>query len=71
VNLEESAGRLGVSKMTVARLIKDQLLPAKQACVGAPYVIRETDLDLPKVRRAAKTRRAASTDPRQGLLEYQ
>jgi hypothetical protein len=57
--------------MTVARLIKDQLLPAKQACVGAPYVIRETDLDLPKVRRAAKTRRAASTDPRQGLLEYQ
>jgi len=71
VNLEESAGRLGVSKMTVARLIKDQLLPAKQACVGAPYVIRETDLDLSKVRRAAKTRRAASTDPRQGILEYQ
>jgi DNA invertase Pin-like site-specific DNA recombinase len=71
VNLEECASRLGVSKMTVARLIKDQLLPAKQACVGAPYVIRETDLDLPKIRRAVNTRRAASIDPRQGLLEYQ
>src|SRR5208337_1665656 len=51
VTLEESAGRLGVSKMTVVRLIKDRLLPAKQACIGAPYVIRETDLDLPTVRR--------------------
>jgi hypothetical protein len=33
-------------KMTVVRLIKDGVLPAKQACVGAPYVIRKTDLDL-------------------------
>ena len=69
--LEESAGRLGVSKMTVVRLIKDKLLPAKQACVGAPYVIRQADLDLPTVRRAVKTRRALSPDPRQRLLEYQ
>jgi hypothetical protein len=26
--------------MTVVRLIRDGLLPARQACVGAPYVIR-------------------------------
>jgi excisionase family DNA binding protein len=71
VTLEESAGRLGVSKMTVVRLIKDKLLPAKQACVGAPYVIRQADLDLPTVRRAVKNRRALSPDPRQRLLEYQ
>ena len=31
--------------MTVIRLIKGHLLPAKQACIGAPYVICETDLD--------------------------
>jgi excisionase family DNA binding protein len=69
--LEESADRLGVSKMTVVRLIKDKVLPAKQVCIGAPYVIREIDLNLPIVRRAVKNRRALSADPRQGLLEYQ
>jgi hypothetical protein len=31
--------------MTVIRLIKDGLLPAKQACMGVPYVIRDGDLD--------------------------
>ena len=71
VILREAAGRLGVSKMTVVRLIKDGLLPAKQACMGAPYVIRETDLDLPAVRRAIENGRAVSHDPQQGTLEYQ
>jgi hypothetical protein len=55
----------------VIRLIKDQLLPAKQACIGAPYVIRKIDLDLPIVRCAVKNGRPVSLDPRQGLLEYQ
>jgi len=50
--LHEAASRLGVSKMTVVRLIRDRLLPARQACVGAPYVIREDDLDRPALRRA-------------------
>ena len=39
--LHEAASRLGVSKMTVIRLIRDGLLPARQVCVGAPYVIQE------------------------------
>jgi hypothetical protein len=55
----------------VIRLIKDRSLPAKQTCAGAPYVIRETDLDLPTVRRLIESGRAASQDPRQGTLEYQ
>jgi excisionase family DNA binding protein len=71
VTLEEAAGRLGVSKMTVIRLIKDCFLPAKQTCIGAPYVIRQADLDLPAVRRAIENGRAVSPDPRQGTLEYQ
>jgi hypothetical protein len=37
--------------MTVLHLIKDGVLPAKQSCVGAPYVIREADLELPAVQR--------------------
>ena len=69
--LQEAANRFNVSKMTIIRLIKDGLLPAKQTCVGAPYVIREADLSLPTVRRAIKNGRAVSEDPRQGTLEFQ
>jgi excisionase family DNA binding protein len=69
--LQEAVNRLGVSKMTVIRLIKDGLLPAKQICVGAPYVIRETDLDLPAVQRAVKDGRAVSQDTRQVTLDFQ
>ena len=69
--LREAADRLGASKMTVTRLIKDGILPAKQTCAGAPYVIREIDLDLQEVRQAAKNRRAVSHDPRQRSFDYQ
>jgi excisionase family DNA binding protein len=63
--LHEAASRLCVSKMTVVRLIRDGLLPARQICVGAPYVIQEDDLDRPAVRRAVENGRAVSPDVRQ------
>jgi excisionase family DNA binding protein len=69
--LHEAASRLGVSKMTVVRLIRDGVLPARQVCVGAPYVIREDDLDRPPIRRALATGRAVSPDPRQETLSFQ
>jgi excisionase family DNA binding protein len=69
--LHEAASRLGVSKMTVVRLIKDGVLLAKQSCVGAPYVIREIDLDRQEVRRAVKNGRAVSPDPLQRSFDYQ
>jgi excisionase family DNA binding protein len=69
--LHEAASCLGVHKMTVVRLIRDGLLPAKQACVGAPYVIREDDLDRPAVRRALANGRAVSPDPQQESLSFQ
>jgi excisionase family DNA binding protein len=69
--LHEAASRFGVHRMTVVRLIRDGLLPARQACVGAPYVIREDDLDRPPVRRALATGRAVSLDPRQESLSFQ
>jgi excisionase family DNA binding protein len=67
----EAAACLSVSKMTVVRLIKDGVLPAKQVCIGAPYVIREADLDLPEVKRAIANASPVSADPRQGTLDYQ
>jgi hypothetical protein len=57
--------------MTIVRLIRDRLLPARQVCVGAPYVIREDDLDRPAVRRALVNDRAVSPDPRQETLSFQ
>ena len=54
--LHEVGSRLGVSKMTVVRLIKDGLLPAKQGCIGAPCVIRQADLGRPEVKRAIAPR---------------
>ena len=62
--LTEAANRLGVSNMTVVRLIREGLLPARQICPRAPYVIRESDLDAPAVRWAIAKLRPVSSDTR-------
>ncbi|MGB6417831.1 MAG: helix-turn-helix domain-containing protein, partial [Pseudolabrys sp.] len=69
--LGEAASRLGVSKMTAVRLIRDGLLPARQVCAGAPYVIREDDLARPAIRQAIARVRPISADPRQEILSFQ
>ena len=69
--LGEAASRLGVSKMTVVRLIRDGLLPARQVCARAPYVIREEDLARPAIRQAIARGRPISADPRQESLSFQ
>jgi excisionase family DNA binding protein len=69
--LHEAATQLDVSKMTVIRLIKANVLPAKQSCPGAPYVIRQEDLENPTIRRAVENGRAVSADSRQKVMEYE
>ena len=69
--LTEAANRLGVSNMTVVRLIRDGLLPARRVCPRAPYVIRESDLDARAVRQAIAKGRPVSSDPRQESLPFQ
>ena len=69
--LHEAANRLGVSKMTVVRLIRDGLLPARQVCARAPYVIREEDLARLVIRQAIARGRPISADPRQESLSFQ
>jgi excisionase family DNA binding protein len=69
--LHEAATHLGVSKMTVIRLIRDGILPARQVCTGAPYVIRQEDLDRSGTRRVTAAGRAVSHDARQECLPYQ
>jgi excisionase family DNA binding protein len=71
LTLHEAATQLDVSKMTVIRLIKANVLPAKQSCAGAPYVIRRADLENPTICRAVKNSRAISDDSRQKVMEYE
>jgi excisionase family DNA binding protein len=54
LTLQEAATTLGMSKMTVLRMIRAGILGAQQLCAGAPWVIRLADLDTPQVKRAAK-----------------
>jgi len=70
--LNEVVEELGISKMTAIRLIQDKLLPARQACPGAPWVIARTDIDLPAVRAAIDGgRRPLPNDPRQQTMILQ
>ena len=45
VLIDEAAQRLGMARMGLYKLIRRGVLPAKQACFGAPWVIREVDLE--------------------------
>ena len=71
ITLEEAADLLRVDKMRVRRMIADAILPAAQFAKGLPWVIRRTDLDLPRVQHAVRMRRtrAVTLDPAQPTLD--
>jgi DNA invertase Pin-like site-specific DNA recombinase len=69
--LEEAAEILQVSEATVRRLINTAVLPARQLCKGAPWVIRTADLETKTIRKAAddrRLRRPPSQDGRQNSM---
>ena len=51
---EEAAQALGISTMTVHRLVQGGILPAEQAAPGFPFVIRQNDLSLPEVQETVR-----------------
>jgi len=73
LTLQDAAGLLQVSEMTVVRMIRAGVLPAGQLCKGAPWVIRRADLDNPRVRHAvtAGLKSPPTADGNQGSLELQ
>ena len=73
LSLNEVATALSVSTMTVLRMIRAGLLPAKQLCKGAPWVIRSADLESPRVRNAAKVgiKKPLSDNTTQESFEFQ
>ena len=69
LTLQEAAERLGVSKMTVLRQIRRGVIPGRQACKGAPWVISVDALEHVELARADPERRPVTSDPRQETLE--
>ena len=50
----EVAAKLNISARTMNRLIKRGVIPARQACKGAPWVISADALELPGIALALK-----------------
>ena len=69
ITLDAAAQIIGVSKMTALRMIRRGELKGRQACTGAPWVIKAEDV-------AAFGTRSRSTgpvtpNPAQQILEFQ
>jgi excisionase family DNA binding protein len=56
--MTEAARELNVTNHTIRRLIKEQILPARQLVRGAPYQIRLSDLQREAVQAALKCKNA-------------
>lgn len=69
VTLEQAADVLSTSKMTVLRMIVAGTLPASQACKGAPWIIKRSDLQQVEIRAPQKC--PLPEDPQQITLEFQ
>ncbi|WP_246642720.1 helix-turn-helix domain-containing protein [Rhizobium croatiense] len=69
--LDEAADILKVSRATAYRMVSSGVLPARQLCTGAPWIIQLSDLQHETVRREAdarRSRRPISQDPVQNPL---
>ena len=69
--LSEAAERLGVAPFLVRRLIHAGILPAHQACKGAPWLIGESALATQQVREALSAKGPLTADSSQHTLDFQ
>lgn len=63
----EVSEKLKISQQTIMRLIKRQILPAKQVCKGAPWIVEEkaVNIFIEQYGKAAKTKALMSSNPNQ------
>jgi len=73
VTLTEAAKMLNLSPMTVLRWIRAGIIPAKQYCKGAPWVIKRRDVERQQLVERVKTCRKgpSSANPDQQTLIFQ
>jgi len=61
--MSEAASLLGVGLCVIRTMIRNKILPAKQAAKCAPWIIDDTNLELPAVRNYAKQARTGKSAP--------
>ena len=61
--MSEAASLLGVSNCVIRTMVRNKILPAKQAAKCAPWIIDDTNLELPSVRNYAKQARTGKSAP--------
>lgn len=61
--MSEAASLLGVSLCVIRTMIRNRILPAKQAAKCAPWMIDDPNLELPAVRNYAKQARTGKSAP--------
>lgn len=74
LTFEETVELLNISKSMLWRLIQDKVIPAKQACKGAPWIIRQADLASDAVQKNMQKRAQStpfSADSQQLNLRFQ
>ena len=70
LTLTDAAGRLGISKMTVLRLIAGGTIDATQECKGAPWAIPEGQIDA-LYGTDLRQSRPQTVEPNQEQLDFQ
>lgn len=70
LTLDAAASRLGVSKMTVLRLISTGTITARQVCKGAPWAVPEAQIAA-LGSATATSGRPRTFDPTQKVLDFQ
>ena len=72
--VDEASSILGIGSTKVRRLIHQKILPARQVCAGAPWVISKKDLESEAVKKAAHSilpKRPRSVNSKQKMLNFQ
>ena len=69
--LSEAADHLAVDPVVIRRLIRSGILPARQACKGAPWIIRREALDRAEVLAELSKRGPLTPHPNQTNLDFQ
>ena len=69
--LSEAAEQLAVDPVVLRRLISSGALPARQACKGAPWIIRREALRSPDVLDQVSPGRPLTPNPNQTILDFQ
>lgn len=72
--VDEASSILGIGRTKVRRLIHQKILPARQVCAGAPWIISKKDLESEAVKKAAHSilpKRPRSVNSKQKMFNFQ